>query len=260
MSDDLDEIEDLESEAVEPDDIPSEEDQEEQPEEKHDDEKEEFSRRVNKRIDKLVYERNVAREQNAALLKRLEALEQARQQEISERSTQTLEHKKRDLLQRKREALDVGDYDEVIKIDEELFDVVAEEKQRPKQQQQQPQPQPANTEQSVNPAYDAWHKANSWVYDPNHKSRYEKANKFFHELIQEGYDASDPDLYAELDTRLARVDKPRQAPPPSGVPDRGQSVGNSSKAFTASDKQLMRDFGLDPDNEAHRKEWIRNKR
>lgn len=251
-----DELNGLESDVVESE-SESEESQEsqeeQQPEPPKDEEKEEFSRRVNKRIDKLVYERNVAREENAKLLARLEALEQARQKEDEERSKQSFESRKREAIQRKIDAMEIGDHAGAAEADADLISVIAEEKSY---KPTQPQPKPVANQPS---AEDQWVAANQWVHDPTQKQRYDKANKIFLELINEGYDRDDPDLYAEMDTRLAKSDKPRTAPPPTGAPDRGQAVGSQGKTFTAQDKQKMRDWGLDPDNESHRKEWIRNK-
>jgi len=251
-----------------------------EPKKEDDDDKESYSRRVQKRLDKLVYERNVEREARAKdaeklaalnaeqeeLKAQIEELRQHRKKEIEDQSTQELESKRKALLQRKKEALEIGEYDEIVEIDDELMELKIQSRQPksvPVVQKQTPQPatpeptQPepapvANTPQ----AQQNWETNNAWIFDVNQKSRLEKANKIFRELLDDGYDLDDPDTYVQLDRKLKR-----ETPPPAGAPDRGQVVGSNSKtAFTAEDKKRMAAWGLDPNDPRQRQEWIKNRK
>lgn len=246
------------------------------PKEEEDD-KESYSKRVQKRLDKLVYERNVERElrakeaedfkaEQAAFRAEIEELKKHRQKEVETQSKQEHDEKLKELYQRRKDAFEIGDYDDVNSIDDELMEIKLQgRKQKPepaaektqqepaRQSARQPDPEPvANTSQ----AQQAWEKSNPWIYDANQKSRLDKTNKIFKELLEDGYDIDDPDTFAQLDKKLRR-----ETPPAAGAPDRGQVVGTNQKtSFTSEDKKKMVAWGLDPDNAAHRKEWIKNRR
>jgi len=250
------------------------------------DDKESYSKRVQKRLDKLVYERNVERELRAkeaqefkqeqaalraeqeAFKAEIEELKSHRQKEVEEQSNQELEQKRKDLIQRKKDALEIGDYDEVTTIDDDLMEIKLQLRQPkpepvPKQTPQVQVQQPVNVPEYVEPpvanipeAQANWEANNQWVYDANHKARLDKANKIFEELKADGWDADDPDTFVQLDKKLKR-----ETPPPAGAPDRGQVIGTNSKTgFTTDDRKKMSDWGLDPDNPLHRKEWIKNRK
>jgi len=245
-----------------------------------DDDKESYSRRVQKRLDKLVYERNVEREarakdaeelaafrtEQAELKAQIEELRQYRKKEAEDQSIQELESKRKALLQRKKEALEINEYDEVVEIDDELMELKIQSRQQkpePVVQKQTPPPTPpATPEQEPAPvantpqAQQNWETNNAWIFDVNQKPRLEKANKIFRELLDDGYDLDDPDTYVQLDKKLKR-----ETPPPAGAPDRGQVVGSNSKtAFTAEDKKRMAAWGLDPNDPRQRQEWIKNRK
>jgi len=87
-------------------------------------------------------------------------------------------------------------------------------------------------------------------------------NEEYDRLLDDGYDPEDKALYAELDKRLGRNQKPkkrrRQAAPP---PNTGTTPAGSSKSsrLTKSDLSRMEDWGLDSKDPTARKEWLANK-
>ncbi len=262
---DLEVIKELVNEEVEEDPKPKEEE----------DDKESYSKRVQKRLDKLVYERNVERElrakeaedfktEQAAFRAEIEELKKHRQQEVETQSKQEHDEKLKELYQRRKDAFEIGDYDDVNSIDDELMEIKLQgRKQKPEPVAAQTQAEPARRPvrepepaANMSQAQQAWEQSNPWIYDANQKSRLDKTNKIFQELLDNGYYADDPDTFAQLDKKLRR-----ETPPAAGAPDRGQVVGTNQKtSFTPEDKKKMVAWGLDPDNAAHRKEWIKNRR
>jgi len=247
---------------------------------KEEDDKESYSRRVQKRIDKLAYERNVERElrlkdsaelaalkaQTEEFRQEIEALKQFRQKEAEQQTNLELEQKRQELIKRKKEALEIGDYDEVALVDDDLMDIKLQLRQKPepvKQTQPEPvKPAPKEPEPVQEPvvnipkALQDWEANNPWVYDPKQAARLEKTNKIYQALLEDGYEADDPDTFIQLDKRLKR-----ETPPAVSGVDRGEVVGTTAQTgFSAQDKTLMREFGLDPDNPVHRKEWIKNRK
>jgi hypothetical protein len=230
------------------------------PIQEQEDDKEAYSKRVQKRIDKLAYERNIERERVAKLEAEIEELKQHREKEVVAQTAQEIDAQRKKLLQKKKDALETGDYDAVVDLDEKLIDLKTQQQKQPifdenskpevKQQPQSPQP-------IIPKAMVDWEAKNQWVYEQSNKEKVDKANALLEVLRLDGYELDDPDTYAELDRRLT---KQRITPPPTGAPDRGQlSGGSKDTQFTSKDKQLMRDWGLDPDNAKHRAEWIKNR-
>lgn len=231
---------------------------------KAEDEKEVYSRNVQKRIDKLTYQKNIALERTAKLehenkeiRQRLDEIAKAQQEDFASRNKYTQDQQRQDLLARKKEALEMADFDLVTQIDDELFDLKLKQQtiQQPRQEQAPREAEPSSQQAYVPEAMKAWEANNSWIYDQaNPKAQV--ARKLFADMVQkEGFDFEDQDTFNELDKRLRR-----QPPPSSGGPDRGQVVNaNKGVNFTSEDRQKMRDWNLDPDNPAHRAEWLKNK-
>jgi hypothetical protein len=227
--------------------------------------KESYSRRVQKRLDKLVYERNVERQraeqlQNdmQAMRDRVEELSKQRELDIEQRNTQSLDQQRQDLFERRKIALELANYDELNEIDEQLMDIKLKGNARapekpvnvPKQGQETPQAYTAPVAQQ------AWEQKNQWLYDPQQSSRKEKANKIFQDLLNDGYDIEDPETFEVLDKKLKR-----DVPPPPGAVDRGNVTANdNSGGITAEEKQRMIRLKLDPSDPQTRIEWIKNHR
>lgn len=241
--------------------LPEEEITEEEPPKEEDDEKESYSKRVQKRIDKLAYERNVERDKREQLERKIaaqeaeiEAIKQAQSALHEERQTKQVDQQKQDLLNQRKEYLEIGDYDEINRIDDALIDLKLKTRPAPEPVKRESTPEPEAPQAYIPDAMKAWYQSNQWVYDPNQKARLDKADAIYNKVLAEGYDPEDPDTYQEIDKRLKRV-----VPPPGTGPDRGQITGDDKTSFTAQDKRDMENWGLDPTNAQHRKEWIKQK-
>ena len=239
----------------------------------------EYSKRVNKRIDKLTYERNIERERVAALEATVAELKKNHDEKIQSQTHQELEQERNDLIKRKKDALEIEDYDEIVKIDDQLMDLKVREKLPPVQQSTQSK----EPEVDARPqALTAWEAQNPWVYDAQYKPYLDKANEILDELTGYGYDLSEQETFDELDKRLQRLaqvqetqtkqaiddpetkqkpnTKPRVTPPPTGGVERGEITGGSDQStFTKQDRRMMQEWGLNPDNARERAAWIKNK-
>lgn len=224
----------------------------------YDDDSEEYSKKVQKRINKLVAERNAERdariylEQQAARYQ--EALVSSYDDDIDTRIG---------AIKKQRIALLAdGEIEEAENLNDQLIDlkirkdeIIRQKRvaQEAVQRQQQP-PSNALPEPQVD-----WLTRNSWYYDNSKADKAKAANDVYLSLVNdEGYDPHDPDLYAELDRRI----KPtaRQQAPTGLTPNRGSySEAKNSSQFSQRDQKLMREFGLNPNDPEQRKEWIRNK-
>jgi len=236
----------------------------------------EYSKRVNKRIDKLTYERNIERERVAALEATVAELKKNHDEKIQSQTNQELEQERNDLIQRKKDALEIEDYDEIVKIDDQLMDLKVREKLPNKQTEQTAPEQQADTRPQ---ALTAWESQNLWVYDAQYKPYLDKANEILDELTGYGYDLSEQETFDELDKRLQRLAQAQEAkhnehelkpkttpvqkrvtPPPTGGVERGEITGGSeTSTFTKQDRRMMQEWGLNPDNAKERAAWIKNK-
>ena len=200
-----------------------------------------YSKKVQQRISKVVQQRNIERDRRAALEKENNELREALHKNNAKASDDTIAQ----LKKQKVDALEIGDYQAVSDIDDQLMDYRT---QQPVQEtQQQPQAELPKT-------LTDWQQKNQWVFD-NNNPKTKKANEIYAALLDEGYDDNDPDLFSELDKKLKR-----QIPPPTSSPDRGQVTAGNGVQFTAQDKELMTEFGLDPNNQVHRKQWAISKK
>lgn len=235
-----------------------------------DDDQEQYGKRVSKRIDKLVYERNIEREENAKLKQRLEELEGRFNESHQSQQQDDIASRLAEMKRRKLNLMEEADYEEVLKIDEEILDLKLQQREaasRSNQQQSVQQPGKAQIPEAPEPAplpeaQQGWLNANDW-YIKNMKSAKAKyANDTYLELIDEGYDASDPELYQELDNRIGnKRNKREQAPPTSGV-DRGSVSGRKrgDVTLTADDIRQLEDLGLNPNDERVRARKLAEKK
>ena len=223
------------------------------------DDTEEYSKKVNKRINKLVAERNIERDENTKLRDRLDKLEQSQHEATQERVNSDIDSRVADIKRRKMAHMDDGEYEKAEELNDELLDLKIKKHQpaevQPEQQYQQ-------SEQYQQPQAEVeWTKNNDWFNSNSNPSRSNYAKALFSDLLQEGYDPNDAELYSELDERLGNKPPQREKPPLQAVPDRGTVTGSSKQVkFTQRDTQLMRDYGLDPNNTDHRTAWLENKR
>jgi hypothetical protein len=211
----------------------------EEPEAEDDDT--DYSKKVQKRIGKVVQQRNVYRDRT----EKAESENEQLRAKLAEFDSSSAKAELAVLRQQKIDALEVGDYEAYADIDDKLADIKAKPVYQAPEQQEYQEP---IAQQLVD-----WQQKNKWIFDSDNP-RTKKANDIFFSLLDEGYEKDDPELYKIVDRKLRR-----EVPPPAGLPDRGQ-VSVSSSNFTSQDKTLMAEFGLDPSNKAHRTQWAISKK
>lgn len=227
-----------------------------------------------KRVNKLVYERNTEREKRAELERRLMEVESKVKKEEVEKTDSDYSAKMTDLKAQYKKHLDITDdenYDveKAVELNDQILELKLQEREEKARRsntantEQQQSNQPLRSE-----ALDDWQQRNGWVFfaDKN-KEKIEKTNAIYSALLEEGYDIEDSDTFAELDKRLGNENKQsekkpdRQKPPVVSGVDRGgsdsQSSGNSN--FTVADKEKMKSWGLNPNDSDARAEYLKNK-
>jgi len=227
-----------------------------------------YGKKVQKRINKLVAERNITKEENNQLRGRLEQLELRAHDDDSKREADEVGEKISELKRRKLELMDEGSYADAEELNDELLDLKIKQKSNtPAKQVVQEQQSNADTQhnqanQELPEAQANWIADNDW-YGKGSKAKSNYANEVYQELVAEGYDPQDEDTYGELDKRLGNTTKKKsnERPPSGNAPNRGSVVGSNSgqTKMTNRDVSMMRDFGLDPNDAGQRKEWLKNK-
>ena len=197
-----------------------------------------YSKKVQKRIGKVVQQRNIYRDRT----EKAESENEQLRAKLADLDSVSKKSELAALRQQKIDALEVGDYEAYADIDDKLADIKA------KPVYQAPQEQQAEQEPIAQQLID-WQQKNKWIFDSDNP-RAKKANEIFFSLLDEGYEKDDPELYKIVDQKIRR-----EAPPSAGLPDRGQVSSAGSASFTQQDKTLMAEFGLDPNNKAHRTQW-----
>lgn len=117
-----------------------------------------------------------------------------------------------------------------------------------------------------------WLERNPWFYRDGNEQAAATARAVEQALLTRGLDPDSDAFYAALDDAMARrhpgltggkAKAPKRNAPPQG-PRNGTGAqgapGNGAVKITAEDKRAMRQFGLDPDNKNHLKEWAREAR
>lgn len=245
---------------------------------------EDYSKKVRKRIGKAIYERNVAREElqaeRAARLRLQQELEQAKGGKRADDDGDDLASRRADLKRQIAEALGDGDIEKGVDLQEQLAEVIAEQRER----QRAPKAPSGKEAQrpKQHPSAVAWVERNPWVNQKGNAGYAERALDVQRELLDEGYSFSDQ-FWEELDRRLDAAyptvkllrtdnyynrdakgddepkDEPRRrnTPPLAASPriDEGRHTPRAGK-LTDQDVRSMKKYGLDPKNPEHRKSWL----
>lgn len=214
-------------------------------------EEDDYSRRVTKRINKLVAERNREREQNEELRTKLREIEEANQKVERESEASKIEV----LRKEKITLLEEGEYEEAAKIDEQLIDLKLQGSKTPVPVKEE------SSQVEIPRSQLDWLNQNKWFEQDVNSDRSTHANKVYLDMVNiEGYDPDDSDTYAELDKRLMPKQERKPPPPPTAQPDRGSSSGEAEgTGLTDGDRRRMREYGLNPNDARHRKAWLENK-
>lgn len=228
-------------------------------------EPEKYSDKVQKRIDKLTWERKSAQEELAQVRAENEALNK----KVFEFDTATKSAKVDDIKAKMKAALDDGDLSGMVDLQDELAMARAEMASKRHELPAQPVQKQAP---DVHPSAAAWLERNPWY---NEKPRARKiAVEMESDLLENGFEMGD-ELYTELDkkmenlgyrTKSKELDQvPEDEPLPprrNQAPVASQSRGNegsqspSNSRITQADLVMMRKYNFNPNNPTDRKAWL----
>jgi hypothetical protein len=256
-----------------------------------------FSPKVQRRINKAVGAQKAAEAEAEQLRQEVQNLRQGMggmRLQALDATISNLEDKAKALRSEAAKALDEGDTEKWANLNDRLVDTrsrllnaqgikarVAPGDNAPPQQQPQPsapqqRPQGADVAQLPQRSQD-------WIADRGFMDWPMSAKHFAHgvdhDLGQEGYDPNSPEYFEEMDNRIKAafpqlyageepaaptLPAPRknaQGAAPVAEPSNvtGQAPQRGKVTLTAEDQASMRNFGLDPNNPEHLKEYARNK-
>lgn len=234
------------------------------------------------RISELTRKRHEAEEREAAALARLDMMTAQIKQLDIERSAANATDKERELLDRKKKALDDMDLSAYDAVSEELLSLRLQQRQEaPKEAPKEaPRDEPQReTTDNIAESAKAWMDGNVWYKDAANRHLVSEVHRIERELLKSGMTYSQ-ELYSKLDEELDKLpefdevrgrsvdttpdepvvqqERPRSVvsppsngatPPPKPRPD----------ALTEYDKTTMRRFGLDPSDAKHRKHYLARK-
>jgi hypothetical protein len=242
----------------------------------NDDNEDGFKTKVDKfekRVNKLVYERNTEREKRAELEKRLSEVEGRIKKEETDKTDSDYSAKLAELKAQYKKHLSIDDdenYDieKAVEINDQILELKLQEREEKSKRSKQEPEQHKDKSPLQSEALDDWQQRNGWVFfHEKNKEKIEKTNTIYSKLIEEGYDIEDSDTFAELDKRLGNENKQsdkkpdrQKQPVVSGV-DRGEgsSKSNENSTFTVADKEKMKSWGLNPNDSDARAEYLKNK-
>lgn len=229
-----------------------------------------YSEAVGKRINKEVWKRKSAEtraseaEDERDDLRKQIAEARERLSSYEDKETENLEQKVKDLTTRRNSALDEGELGQYNDLNDELMEAKIEMRERARQnkkRKEQPRQQEQSAEKTkITEAAQSWiDDNNDWLQDDADKAR--AAARIERQLVNEGYQTSDSELYAELDRRLSNYGQEETTPgygaTPGVVRDSAPPASNGRKTkLTANDFRIMRMTGLDPDNGEHRTAYL----
>ena len=228
-----------------------------------------YGKKVQKRIDKLVAERNKDREAREKLEREIAVLKSSTGANYSEADVSDINAKIEQLKAEKRKFGDVlgddYDFERAEEINEALIELQLQHREATKSKAAaESHPVQQQNEQIPDALLD-WQERNGWVHRPDKNAdKLAKADAIYNDLIKNGYAKDDEETYLELDKRLSgQPEKPtqkRREVAESNVIDRGsQSAGQETKGFTKEDFSTVKSWGLNPNDPAVRAEYMRNK-
>lgn len=279
--DDLDEIEiEMEEEGADDDEqngAPEADDDAARPAKKkadedeggEDDDVDEYGRKVQKRIRKERRKRGEVERKLTAAERELQELRAWREQIERERAQSYANEAESSVSrtqQALRRAIENGDTDKQVELQEQL----AEQRMRAQQAKQYSQQQPAPRNQLA----ERWKADNAdWYGDPEYAAETAATNAIDQQLAREGYDPNSPQYFKELDRRITErfsylavedddQEQGRQAPSrPKQQPVAGATrqppSGKRSVKLTKDDVAAARMMGLDLSDPAVKREYAR---
>lgn len=216
--------------------------------------------RTEKRISKLVYERNTLKQQNDDLERRLTQLEEKASKLDEQHSSNSYETQRGDLLEQLRIARAAEDIDEEQSIQEKLTSLYVDKsrsRKDPNETASNNEPAPKKQDEPYySPLAYQWLEKNPWAQQGNN---FRVVNDIYQKIQNEGFNVDDPETYEELSSRVRQAanKRPQQA---AGISDQDHvSTRRAGSQFTDEDRRSMRRIGLDPDNKLERTEFLLQK-
>jgi hypothetical protein len=220
--------------------------------------------RHDKRINTLTWEKKTAQENEARAIEQAEAFKRQSEEllqrvidaekKLGEANQSQSSEKARLLKIEKAEALEIGDYNRVAEVDDELMEIKIQSRQQPtKEPERIAAPEPSRPKQeNRTDAQIAWEKNNQSIVNDAEKSA--KVNRILERLVNEaGIPPDDPRLWALVDKNLNRTKPPSQA---------GNGMGGSngaSQGLTRDDFEHIKALGYDPKNKATQERYLNAK-
>lgn len=212
-----------------------------------------------------------------AIRQRLEQMEaetvrarQAAARAMLENEDRSLEGRLQQARDKYKAAAKDGNEEAMLAASEELAEIKAEQRARVFQKEAvQSAPPPPPPQPQVNPNAQRWLANNPWFGSREHAIETEAARLIDQQLANEGYHPSTEAYFDELNKRLAakfRTVRPNSIKPQPKTPvqtaaPRGPKpvVKDGKVTLNRDDFQIMRQFGLDPNEPKHRLEYARQK-
>ena len=231
-----------------------------------------YSEKVRKRIQKEVAKRAEAEQRIAELEDRLSSMER----KTIDIASKSLTNQYSSISQKLKQAIEEGNTEEQIKLYESMADIRSQMNKT--QEYASELPKKSETKKTVPPLAADWVKENSqWFNKPGYRKETAMAYGIDAELTEEGWDASDPEYYDEMNKRLKASNLPhfsksedsasqndknvvqkanRVQSPVAGV-SRKKGIDSNRVKLTSDDLDTARKFGIDINDEAALKRFAK---
>jgi hypothetical protein len=231
-----------------------------------------YSEKVRKRIQKEVAKRAEAEQRIAELEDRLSSMER----KTIDIASKSLTNQYSSISQKLKQAIEEGNTEEQIKLYESMADIRSQMNKT--QEYASELPKKSETKKTVPPLAADWVKENSqWFNKPGYRKETAMAYGIDAELTEEGWDASDPEYYDEMNKRLKASNLPhfsksedsasqndknvvqkanRVQSPVAGV-SRKKGIDSNRVKLTSEDLDTAKKFGIDINDEAALKRFAK---
>ena len=231
-----------------------------------------YSEKVRKRIQKEVAKRAEAEQRIAELEDRLVTMEK----KTIDIASKSLSNQYSSVSQKLKQAIDEGNTEEQIKLYESMADIRSQMNKT--QEYASEMPKKTDPKKPIPPLASDWVKENSnWFNKPGYRKETAMAYGIDAELTEEGWDASDPEYYDEMNKRLKSSNLPhfsksedsasqndknvvqkanRVQSPVAGV-SRKKGIDSNRVKLTSDDLDTARKFGIDINDEAALKRFAK---
>lgn len=217
--------------------------------------------RARRKIHKERWRRKHAEEERDRIkAERDQALKEL--EEYRTKESESIDTQMDDIKKRRDEALEEGELGTYGKLNDELYDL----RDRKNQSVRKPEPKQEVEETRISDATMGWVDNNrDWLNVDKEKTQV--AARIERQLVKEGYDLNDDELYEELDRRLSNYgdepdidddDTPAYGAT-TGVPrdTASPNARRTGNRLTAEDLRKMARFGFDPNSKEDRDNWRR---